>query len=184
MIPTTAAPHASSDSALGPRSLTRPGYNVSMPPEARLPRWVPRLLALTAIGLVPWTLWLTFRLPSRHVTDNYDLAWVGFDVALATAIAATAWTILRISKWLVPLAAVTGTMLVCDAWFDVVTSSGSSERLEAVLEAVFGELPLAAICGYVVVDVERFRATVRRLRLPTSAARRAAMRAFAEDDDR
>ena len=144
---------------------------------------MPRLLALAAIGLVPWTLWLTFSLPSSHVTDDYDLAWVGFDVALAAAFAATAWATLRVSQWLVPLAAVTGTMLVCDAWFDIVTSSGGSDRLEAILEAVFGELPLAALCAYMVIDVERFRATVRRLRLPTSAARRAALRALAEDDD-
>src|SRR5260370_1707574 len=155
-----------------------------MPPEGRVPRWVPRLLALVAIGLVPWTVWLTFRLPSRHVTDNYDLAWVGFDVALATAMAATAWAILRVSEWLVPLAAVTGTMLVCDAWFDIVTSSGGGDRLQAVLEAVFAELPLAALCAYIVIDVERFRATVRRLRRPTRAARRAAMRALADDERR
>jgi hypothetical protein len=154
-----------------------------MPPEPRLPRWVPRLLALVAVGLVPWTLWLTFSLPSSHVTDDYDLAWVGFDVALAAAFAATAWATLRVSRWLVPLAAVTGTMLVCDAWFDIVTSSGGGDRLQAILEAVFGELPLAALCAYMVIDVERFRATVRRLRLPTSAARRAALRALAEDDD-
>jgi hypothetical protein len=155
-----------------------------MPPEARLPRWVPRLLALAAIGLVPWTLWLTFSLPSRHVTDDYDLAWVGFDIALAAAFAATALATLRFSKWLVPLAAVTGTMLVCDAWFDIVTSSGGGDRLQAILEAVFAELPLAALCGYMVIDVERFRATVRRLRLPTEAARRAALRALAEDESR
>jgi hypothetical protein len=181
ITPTVAAAHASNDSALGPRSLTRPGYNLSMPPEARVPRWVPRLLALVAIGLIPWTLYLTFRLPSRHVTDNYDLAWVGFDIVLAVAFAATAWATLRISRWLVPLAAVTGTMLVCDAWFDIVTSSGGTDRLEAALEAVFAELPLAVLCAYVVVDVERFRATVERLRGPTTAARRAALRALAED---
>src|SRR5258708_1849389 len=116
ITPTAAAAQASNDSALGPRRLTQPGYNVSMPPEARVPRWVPRLLALVAIGLVPWTLWLTFSLPSRHVTDDYDVAWVGFDIVLAVAFAATAWATLRISGWLVPLAAVTGTMLVCDAW--------------------------------------------------------------------
>jgi hypothetical protein len=155
-----------------------------MPPEPRLPRWVPRLLALVAIGLVPWTLWLTFSLPSRHITDDYDLAWVGFDIALAAAFGATAWATLRVSEWLVPLAAVTGTMLVCDAWFDIVTSSGGKDRLQAILEAVFGELPLAALCGYIVVDVERFRATVRRLRRPTRAARRAALRALTEDDRR
>jgi len=37
-------------------------------------------------------------------------------------------------------------MLVCDAWFDITTSSGATERTQAILEAVFAELPLAAIC--------------------------------------
>jgi len=155
-----------------------------MPPEPFLPRWLPRLLALAAIGLVPWTLWLTFSLPSRHVTDDYDLAWVGFDVALASAFGATAWATIRYSRWLVPIAAVTGTMLVCDAWFDIVTSSGSRERLGAILEAVFAELPLAALCAYIVYGVERFSATVERLRGPTTAARRAALRALREDEGR
>jgi len=47
-----------------------------------LPRWVTMLLALVAVGLVPWIFYLTFTLPSRHVTFHYDLAWVGFDIAL------------------------------------------------------------------------------------------------------
>ena len=154
-----------------------------MPPETRVPRWVPRLLALVAVGLIPWTLWLTFSLPSRHVTQDYDLAWVGFDIVLAGAFGATAWATLRSSRWLVPFAAATGTMLVCDAWFDVVTSSGGGDRLQAVLEAVFAELPLAALCAYVVADVERFSATVRRLRRPSRAAMRTARRALAEEDE-
>ena len=129
-----------------------------------LPRWVTPLLALVAVGLVPWTLWLTFSLPARHVSEHYDIAWVGFDVALAAAFALTATAILRCSPWLLPAAAATGTMLLCDAWFDVVTAQGGGERIEAILEAVFAELPLAAVCGYVVFDVERFSATVRRLR--------------------
>ncbi|HLY93994.1 MAG TPA: hypothetical protein VKP14_04020 [Gaiellaceae bacterium] len=155
-----------------------------MPSEPVLPRWLPRLLALVAIGLVPWTLWLTFSLPSRHITEDYDLAWVGFDIALAVAFGATAWATLRYSRWLVPLAAVTGTMLVCDAWFDIVTASGGSDRLEAIVEAAFAELPLAALCGYIVYDVARFRTTVERLRGPSTAARRAALRALAEDERR
>jgi hypothetical protein len=134
-----------------------------------------------AVFLVPWTLYLTFTLPSRHVTDHYDLAWVGFDIALATAVGATAWAAVRRLQWLVPLAAVTGTMLVCDAWFDIVTSQTGGEIVEAALEAVFGELPLAAICGYVVYDVERFQAAFDRFRRPTPAARRAALRAMRDD---
>jgi hypothetical protein len=141
------------------------------------------VLALVAIGLIPWTLWLTFSLPDRHVTDRYDLAWVGFDIALAAAFGATAWAAIRSPRWLVAFAAVTGTMLVCDAWFDVVTSTGGGELTEAVVEAVFAELPLAAVCGYIVYDVERFRAQVRLLRRPTASARRAAIRAI-EDDAR
>jgi len=124
-----------------------------------LPRWMTTLLAVVAIGLVPWTLYLTFTLPSRHVTFHYDLAWVGFDVALAASFAATAWATLRGSQWLVPLAAVTGTMLCCDAWFDVVTSQSGGDFWEAVAEAALAELPLAAVCGFIVYDAETFLAT-------------------------
>lgn len=153
-----------------------------MPTGSPIPRWVAGIMGLVAIFLVPWTLYLTFTLPSRHVTEHYDLAWVGFDVGLAAAFAATAWAAYRGLPWLLPLAAVTGTMLLCDAWFDIVTSQGSSEVTEATLEALFGELPLAALCGYIVVDVERFLATVDRFRRPpTTAARRAALRAMSDD---
>jgi hypothetical protein len=154
---------------------------VDVPDVSPLRRWVALLLALAALFLVPWTLWLTFTLPSRHVTDRYDLAWVGFDVALAAAFAATAWAGLYRLRWLVPLAAVTGTMLLCDAWFDIVTSSSGGEMVEAALEAAFGELPLAALCAYIVVDAERFVARFDRLRRPTTAARRAASRALTGD---
>src|ERR1700704_5017135 len=91
----------------------------------RIPRWVTMLLTLTALGLLPWTLWLTFTLPSRHLTTHYDLAWVVFDCALFCAFAATAWCTVKASQWLLPLAAVTGTMVVCGAWFDVVTAVGN-----------------------------------------------------------
>ena len=123
------------------------------------------LLAVVAVALVPWTLYLTFTLPSRHVTFHYDLAWVGFDVALAASFAATSWATFRGSRWLVPLAAVTATMLCCDVWFDIVTSRSGSEMWEAVAEAVLVELPLAALCVFIVYDAETFlAATVNRFR--------------------
>jgi hypothetical protein len=129
-----------------------------------LPRWVTLTLGLVAAVLVPWTLYLTFVLPARHVTFHYDLAWVGFDLALTVSFAATAWAAFRGSQWLVPLAAATGTMLLCDAWFDVVTSQ-SGEMWEAVAEAALAELPLAALCAFIVYDAETFlAATVNRFR--------------------
>ena len=137
-------------------------HEVPEPTRVPLPRWVTPVLTATTVGLVPWTLWLTFSLPARHVSEHYDLAWVGFDIALFTAFAATSWCIIRSSRWLVPLAAATGAMLVCDAWFDVVTA-GRNELGEAIAEALLAELPLAALCVFIVVDTERFRrATVVR----------------------
>jgi hypothetical protein len=174
ITPTAAADKARSFSALGSRKVTQPGYNVTVttePVRIPRPRWVVALLGGVAVLLVPWILYLTFTLPSRHVTFHYDLAWVGFDVGLTVAFGATAWAALRGSQWLVPIAAVTGTMLLCDAWFDVVTSHAGSDLLTAIAEAAVGELPLAAFCGYIVVDSERFlAATVTRFRRAARAA--------------
>ena len=123
-----------------------------------LPRWVVPLLALTAAGLLPWTLWLTYSLPSRHVTQHYDLAWVGFDIALLVGVRRRPrWCAVRSSQWLVPAAAATGTMLLCDAWFDVVTSRRRASASRPCSRPALAELPLAAICWFIVFDVERFR---------------------------
>jgi hypothetical protein len=141
------------------------------PVHIPLPRWVTGVLACVVIFLVPWSLYLTFTLPARDVTLHYDLAWVGFDVALAASFAATAWSALRGSQWLVPFAAITGTMLCCDAWFDIVTSQAGFDFLEAITEAALAELPLAALCFYIVYDAEQFlAATVTRFRRAARAA--------------
>jgi len=124
-----------------------------------VPRWVVLVAGAVALALVPWTLWLTFTLPRRHVSHHYDIAWVGFDVGLAAAFAATAFAAVRASAWLEVAATVTGTMLVCDAWFDVVTSASHDEQIVALVEALCAELPLAALCAWIVLDVQRFRET-------------------------
>ena len=69
-----------------------------MQPRRLLPRRLAATLGLIAVLLVPWTLWLTFTLPTRHVTHHYRLAWVGFDICLAAAFAATAIAALRGSR--------------------------------------------------------------------------------------
>jgi hypothetical protein len=149
----------------------------SEPVRIPVPRWLVAVLGGVAVFLVPWILYLTFTLPARHLTVHYDLAWVGFDVGLTVSLAATAWAALRGSRWLVPFAAVSGTMLCCDAWFDVVTSHGGDDLLQAIAEAAVAELPLAALCAYIVFDAEQFlAATVTRFR-------RAARRAAATGDD-
>ena len=134
-----------------------------------IPWWVPPLLALVAFALVPWTLWLTSVLPTQHVAHHYRLAWVGFDVGLAVAFATTTITALRSARWLPVAAAVTATLLLCDAWFDVVTAGGGDEQLVATTEALAGELPLAALCAWIAWDLQRLEPSLilryaRRLR--------------------
>jgi hypothetical protein len=59
-------------------------------------------------------------------------------------------------------------MLVCDAWFDVITSRPGSEMWEAIAEAVLVELPLAAVCAFIAYDAETFLAsTANRFRRPS-----------------
>jgi hypothetical protein len=83
---------------------------------------------------------------------------------LAAALLATAVCALRRSPWLGPIAAVAGTLLCVDAWFDITLEFGGRHLTSAVLEAVFVELPLAAICFWVAHDVEQaLEHTLKRL---------------------
>ena len=47
------------------------------------------------------------------------------------------------------------TLLICDAWFDLITSRPGSELVESSLFAVLGELPMAALCFWIARDAER-----------------------------
>ena len=76
-------------------------------------------------------------------------------MGLALALAATAFFILRRSPLTQTAAAVTGTMLVCDAWFDVLTSRGTVNVVAAAVLAVVAELPLALFCFWIARSVER-----------------------------
>jgi hypothetical protein len=134
----------------------------TLPGTFETQRWVPPLLALGAILLVPWTFVLGYRLPERHTTQHWYVAWVGLDAAIAVALAATAWSIARRSAWAPSAAAVAATLLFCDAWFDIVLASGRSEQVEAVLEAVFVEIPLALFLVLLTRHHERTIAAVAR----------------------
>ena len=103
-------------------------------------------MAAVAFVIVPWTIWLSIRLPSKHLTPHWSIAWGGFDVALAASAAFTAWALGRAPDWIAVAASITGTLLVSDAWFDVLTAQAGGERLEAVLEAALAEIPLAIVC--------------------------------------
>jgi hypothetical protein len=59
------------------------------------------------------------------VTHEWKLAWVGLDVAEAAGLLVVTWAARRQREMLLPAAIVTSTLLVCDAWFDVIFSWGT-----------------------------------------------------------
>jgi hypothetical protein len=118
--------------------------------------WIVRGFGTVAVALVPWTVFLAVTLQRTHVTRHWDFAWTGFDVGLALAFAGTALAAWRRSPWLHAFAAATGTLLLVDAWFDVVLESRVDEQRWAILTAVFAELPAAAVCFWIAYRTERF----------------------------
>jgi hypothetical protein len=120
-----------------------------------VPRWAALLLGGVALGLVPWTLYLSYALPAHHVTNHWRLAWAGFDLGLTTALVATAVGVIRAAPWLEGAAAVATTLLVTDAWFDILLSHGNGELLEAIGLAAAAELPLALFCLWIALNAER-----------------------------
>lgn len=117
-------------------------------PTAKHARWLGPIYAVFAVIMIPWTTYLGFVLPDHQLNSHYDVAWAGFDVGLILALAWTAWSALRRSTWLPIAATCSASMLVVDAWFDVVTSMAGSDRWISVLSAVFLELPTAVISAW------------------------------------
>ncbi len=128
---------------------------IGEPMDARRRRLLAPLFLIGGAALVPWTVYLAVTLPSRHLQTNYyDVAWGGFDVALAAVLIATGVGLLRGRMWVESTATAAGTLLVCDAWFDVLTSTGVRGRTQAALLAVVIELPMAVVCFAVARHVE------------------------------
>ncbi len=98
-------------------------------PGLPLPRWFATLVALAATGLIPWIVYLAGDLPEQSRVANYDVGWIGFDVAMFAVLVAVTVTALRRTVWVEPLATIAATMLVIDAWFDVVSAPTSADRL-------------------------------------------------------
>jgi hypothetical protein len=110
--------------------------------------WV---FAVLAALMVPWTAYLFIELPPSQRAAHYDLAWGGFDLGLLAVLAATAVAAVRRSRWLPVSAAALATLLVVDAWFDVVTAPTRGELVTAMAMALLVELPLAGVSGWLAV---------------------------------
>jgi hypothetical protein len=119
-------------------------------------RWAMPLLGAVVVFLLPWTVWLTVTLPAKHVAEHWDAAWVGFDLAEVVALSLTAYGLWKRAPWVEVAASAAGTLLIADAWFDILLSGGDEKVWVAVAEAVFAEVPLAILCFWIAIDVARF----------------------------
>lgn len=126
---------------------------VEAPP--RRPTWLGLVFLLIATMLALWTVWLTHNLPRRHLAAHWNLAWGGFDIGLTIALALTGVAVIRRSTWLMAAAVCASTLLVVDAWFDILTSNGHHQVMVAVASALFLELPLAGACLFVAFREKR-----------------------------
>ncbi|WP_063044317.1 hypothetical protein [Nocardia pseudovaccinii] len=112
-------------------------------------RWL-FLTIVTAsfVFLVPWIAYLATNLPSRYEVRQWNVAWVGFDCMLVAAVGLTALFAWLRRQVFIPWAIATGTLLTCDAWFDIVMDWNTPDLPSSLFTALFGELPLAALLFY------------------------------------
>ena len=107
-----------------------------------------------AVALLPWTVYLSISLPSQHESVHWDIVWPGLDIGIGLAVAATVFGLVRLSTNLPIFSSIAGTLLLCDAWFDTLTSRPGTELAWAAVEALVAELPLAAFCFWIAFDAE------------------------------
>jgi hypothetical protein len=139
--------------------LERPLDEVFPPVTARrMRRNRVTLMVAGAIGLIPWMIYLAFTLPGNYVAHNWPATWIGFDCVLIAFMVVTAvlgW--LRRELVILP-GFTTGVLLICDAWFDIMTA-GPRQLWLSMLTAALINLPVAAIMITGAVRIVRLTAT-------------------------
>ncbi|WP_287003610.1 hypothetical protein, partial [Gordonia sp. UBA7860] len=105
--------------------LSRPLDGIAPSPvvRSRIRRVRIGVMATGAIALIPWIVFLGLTLPVDYVAHNWSVTWIGFDVLLVAMMAATAVLALLRRQLLVLAGFTTGILLICDAWFDIMTAA-------------------------------------------------------------
>ena len=123
-----------------------PDRRYSHRPISPLPPWVGIIFFAVCVGLVPQIVTLSSTLREVAIAAHWRIVWVGLDIAEALAFLLTAWFLLWKSALVIITASVAGTLLLLDAWFDVLTSFRRANLVAATNLAVFVEVPLAILC--------------------------------------
>jgi hypothetical protein len=119
------------------------------------------IVITSSLLLIPWIAYLAVTLPDHYVASHWKAAWVGFDIALVGFLGWTAWNAWKRRQMLILSAIVTATLLICDAWFDVLLDWGTSDMWWSLATAVLGELPLAGLLLRVALRLIRLMQRIR-----------------------
>lgn len=112
----------------------------------RIPAWAAVGYVLFSAVLIPWTVYLSLTLPRHHLSAHWDVSWAGLDVALIMALGSTGFLAWLRSKWVIVASSVAGSLLLVDAWFDVMSQRAGLQLDESLILALFVEIPLAILC--------------------------------------
>lgn len=117
-------------------------------------RWLVRLIAVSAVVLLPWAAYLALSLPASVSARHWPAAWTGLDVVMAAGLAVTAWLAVRRDRRVAFPAVSTATLLFVDAWFDVCTAPAGAPLAMALADMGI-EVAEAAGCLALAVAVWR-----------------------------
>jgi hypothetical protein len=85
-------------------------------------------------------------------------------------LAVTAWGLWKQRQIVVPASIITSVLLLCDAWFDLLTANGHRDLIVSAASALFGELPLATML--ILISIRALHVGARAARALQQDARR------------
>ena len=100
-------------------------------------------LIVLAVVLFAWILVLGSTTRGQVEVRNWGISWIGMDLFQVTGLTATGVLLFRRSRLVALSAAASATLLVLDAWFDVMTAAGGADWYLALAMAFLVELPAA-----------------------------------------
>ncbi len=114
-----------------------------------IPAWTASVYIILSLILLPWAVYLGATLPTHHLSAHWDISWTGLDVALFITMLTTGILAYLKSHWVIISSSTVGSLLIVDAWFDTMSQRKTLQLHEAIILAIFIELPLAFISYFI-----------------------------------
>jgi len=132
-----------------------------------VPRWAIALYIILSVVSIPWIFNLAENLPTRHLVRHWDAVWVGFDAFIFVVLLLTVYFALKKLVWAALSATALATLLVVDAWFDILTARPGHQQRISILFGL-SEVVLAGLTFKIIYHmIKRSTKNQGNLRLVT-----------------